>query len=166
MSAITEWAGRVLETDEDILVPVKKLWNEYTAQVPGTTLAEFTRELENDARFEFFAGTNREKEMREMGLSEEEMREEEAEMEAAGFFHGPRVKLKRRAITPDHIAAMIKKHTDRMMSALWAAYDVRPEDLDEEGEQELLDIIARAKELQLKAQEATQPSKDENKKSE
>lgn len=166
MSALTDWAGHVLETDEAIVVPVKKLWTEYIARNPGIALAEFTRELEDNARFEFFAGTNREKEMREMGLSEAEMREEEAEMEAAGFFHGPRVKLKSRVITPDHISAMIKQHTDRMMSALWAAYDVRPEELDEQGEQELLDIIVRAKELQLKAQEAIQPTQDENKKSE
>ncbi len=154
MSALTEWAASLLETDEEILVPVKKLWKEYS-QMSQVSLDEFTHALEGDARFEFFEGTDHTKGFEDW--SEEELAEYEEEMEAEGFFSGPRVKLKSREITPDHIAKMIKKHTDRMMSALWAAYDIRPEDLDEQSEQELLDMIVRAKEFQLKAQDAIKP---------
>jgi len=62
-----------------------------------------------------------------------------------------------REITAEHIAKMLKKHTDNMMNALWSAYDVRPEDLDEEEDAMLLDLIARAKELQLETQEILPP---------
>ncbi len=162
MSALTDWAATVLETDEDILVPVKKIWKEYSANTSGVSLDEFTRALEQDERLEFMEGTDHKESFEEW--SEEELADYEKDMEAEGFFGGPRVKLKSREITPDHIAKMIKKHTDRMMSALWAAYDIRPEDLDEKSEQELLDIIVRAKEFQLKAQEAIKPGDEQEEK--
>lgn len=161
MSTLTDWAATILQTDEDILVPVKKLWKDYSAQDAGVSLEAFKRALEKDARFEFMRGIDHKRGSEDW--DEEEGAEDEEEMEAAGFFNGPRVKLKSREITPDHIANMIKRHTDRMMGALWAAYDIRPEDLDEQSEQELLDLIVRAKEFQLKAQEAIKPESDEKK---
>lgn len=161
MSKTADWAEGVLATDEDILVPVKKLWKEYSAENPGVSLGEFTGALEQDARFEFTEGIDHEEGLE--NLSEEEQNEYEGDMESEGFFGGPRVKLESREITPDHIAKMIKKHTGRMMGALWAAYDIRPEDLDERSEQELLDIIVQAKNFQLKAQEAIKPDEDSRK---
>ena len=164
MSALTDWASDLLETDEEILVPVKKLWSAYTAAGSRVSLAEFTRELEDDARLEFMEGTDHKEGFEDW--SAEELAEYEADMEAHGIFSGPRVKLKSRAITPEHIAKMIKKHTDRMMENLWKAYDVRPEDLGEDADQELLDLVASAKEFKLKAEEFIQPDADEEKKSE
>jgi len=128
MSALTDWAATILETHEDILVPVKKLWVEYCAQTPGVSLDEFTRALEAEERFEFMGGTDPRKGLEE--LTEEEIAEHIAEMESLGFYGGPRVKMAHREITAEHIAKMLKKHTDNMMNALWSAYDVRPEDLD------------------------------------
>jgi hypothetical protein len=159
MSALTDWAASVLETDEEILAPVKKLWIEYSVHTPGALLEEFTRALEADERFEFMEGTNPTE-----GLGnwmEVEITGQIAEMESLGFFGGPRVKLKNREITRDHVATMIKKHTDNMLSAVWSAYDARPEDLDEEEDAELLDLIARAKELQLKLQEILPPPEED-----
>ncbi len=150
MSNISDWAATILETDEDILVPVKKLWKEYTTQDASVSFDDFTRVLEHDERFEFMEEIGHDE---ELGMSKQELAEDEQDMEAEGFFNGPRVKLKTRDLTSDHIAKMIKKHTDRMMGALWAAYDIRPEDLDTKSEQELLDIIVQAKNFQLKAQE-------------
>jgi hypothetical protein len=151
MHAVIEWATSVLETDEEILVPVKKLWVQYTAQNPGISLDDFTRALESDARFEFMEGTDPTEGLEDW--TEEERAEHIAEMEALGFFGGPRVKLASREITREHVARMIAKHTNNMLNALWSAYDVRPEDLDPEQDAELLDLIARAKELQLNLQE-------------
>ncbi|MDE3090898.1 MAG: hypothetical protein KGJ80_16095 [Chloroflexota bacterium] len=159
MSSLTDWAASVLETDEEILVPVKGLWNKYARRAPTTSLEEFSRALEQDARFEFIQGTDP-----TTGLddwTEEEVANHVAEMEALGFFGGPRVKMKNREITHDHVAKMLKKHTDQMLSALWSAYDVRPEDLPEDAQKELLDLIAQAKELQLDVQEAI-PVKEED----
>lgn len=159
MSALTDWAASVLETDEEILVPVKKLWKEY-AQISQVSLDEFTRALEGDARFEFMGGVDHRRDLED--LAEEELGEHIEEMEALGYFSGPRVKMKDREITPEHIAKMLKKHTDRMMESLWAAFDVRPEDLPKGGDEELLDLIARAKELQLKVQEVLPPPPGED----
>lgn len=151
MNTLTDWAAGILETDEEILVPVKKLWVQYTARNPGISLDDFTRALEADPRFEFMEGTDLEEGLEDW--TEEERAEHIAEMEALGFFGGPRVKLVSREITREHVARMIAKHTDNMLNALWSAYDVRPEDLDPEEDAELLDLIARAKELQLNLRE-------------
>ena len=159
MSALTDWAASVLEVDEDILAPVKKLWAEYSARAPNVSLDDFSRALEQDARFEFLEGTDPTEHLD--GWTEEEKADHVAEMESLGFYGGPRVKMKDREITRDHIAKMLKKHTDNMMSALWSAFDVRPEDLPEEAQQELLDLIAQAKELQLDVQEALPTEEEE-----
>ncbi len=158
MNPMIEWAIPILETHEDILVPVKKLWTMYVAERPGVTLEEFTYALEQDERFEFMEGTDP---TDGLDLPPDEMAEHIAEMEALGFFGGPRVKLREREITAEHIAKMLKKHTDNMMKALWGAFDVRPEDFDREQDAELLDLIARAKELQLKIEELLPPPEDD-----
>ncbi len=161
MTGLTDWAAAILETDEDILVPVKKLWTQYRAKTPGVSLDEFTRALTQDARFEFMDGVHPTERWAE---SPEDASSDEREgMEASGFFSGPRVKMKDREITRDHVAKMVKKHTDNMLSALWSAFDVRPEDLPEEAQQELLDLIAQAKELQLDLEESLEPPEEESK---
>jgi hypothetical protein len=158
MSGLTDWAAGILETDEEILVPVKKLWVQSPARARGVSLDDFTRALEEDARFEFMGGTDPSEDLQDW--TEEEIADHLAEMESLGFFHGPRVKLKSRELTRDHMARMIAKHTDNMLSALWSAYDVRPEDLDPEQDAELLELIARAKELQLHLREILPPPEE------
>lgn len=162
MNHLTDWTAGILETDEEILVPVKKLWVEYTKHNPGISLDEFTHTLQADARFEFMKGTNLAEGLEEW--TEEERAEHVAEMEALGFFGGPRVKLVSREITREHVARMIAKHTNNMLNALWSAYDMRPADLDPEADAELLDLIARAKELQLNLREILELSKDPDQK--
>lgn len=159
MNEIIEWAIPILETDEEILVPIKKLWTRYVAEHSRVTLEEFTHALEQDERFEFMEGTDPTEGLEDW--TEEEKADHIAEMEALGFFGGPRVKLKHREITAEHIAKMLKKHTDNMMKALWGAFDVRPDEFDQEQDAELLDLIARAKELQLKIEELLPPSEDD-----
>lgn len=159
MSELTDWVASVLEVDEDILVPVKKLWAEYSSRTPNVSLDDFSHALEQDPRFEFLAGTDPTRGLEDW--TEEEIADHVAEMESLGFFGGPRVKMKEREITREHIAKMLKKHTDQMLSALWSAYDVRPEDLPEDAQQELLDLIAQAKELQLDVQDAL-PAEEED----
>jgi hypothetical protein len=159
MRADTDWAAGILETDEEILVPIKKLWIQSPARARGVSLDDFTCTLERDARFEFWDGTDPTKNMTDW--SEKEIAEHTADMESLGLFSGPRVKLKSRELTRDHMARMIAKHTHNMLNALWSAYDVRPEDLDPEQDAELLDLIARAKELQLNLREILPPPEED-----
>ncbi len=40
---LTEWVRAYLEQDEDIIVPIKKMWNEWSAAPRVLLLVEFTR---------------------------------------------------------------------------------------------------------------------------
>jgi hypothetical protein len=144
-SDLIEWVRAYLERDEDIIVPVKKMWNEWHAAHGAPLLAEFTRIVLSDDRIEEMPGVDHTDHME--GMSPEEVEEEERDMEANGFFSGPRVKLKVREITLDHIAKMLKKHNDRMERALQQARAVMPEDASEADEGNLIDAIALARKL-------------------
>jgi hypothetical protein len=74
-------------------------------------------------------------------------------MEANGFYSGPRVKLKSREITLEHIARMIKKHNDRMEDSLRQARATLPDDLSEEDEGRLIDVMEKVKDLRRRLRE-------------
>ncbi len=157
MLSLTDWAATILESHEDIIVPVKKLWVEYCKKASGVSLEDFTRILRDDARFEFMPDVNPRAARESVDAGESP--ESAGEMEEIGFFAGPRVKLRSRAITPAHIELMLKKHTDRMIASLWSAYDVRPADMSDAEEGDLMELIARAKELQLEIEDALREAK-------
>jgi len=81
------------------------------------------------------------------GMDPGEKEEYERDMEAHGFYSGPRVKLKSRQITREHIARMLKKHNDRMEWALQQARAAMPEEASEAEEGKLIDVIMRARKL-------------------
>jgi hypothetical protein len=68
-------------------------------------------------------------------------------MEAKGYFSGPRVKLKSRVVTMEHIAKMIKMHNDRMEAALQGARESLPEDVNEHDEGKLIEAQVLAQKL-------------------
>lgn len=155
-----DWVGEVLESDPEIIVPVRRLWNEWRAAHGETAYDEFEAAVLADPRVQLMSGVDQTE-----GMEFESDEEREAwilEMEAAGFYHGPRVKLVERELTAEHIAAQLKKHTDNMLKNLWAAYDIRPEDLSPEQEQQLLDLIAAAKELQMNVEQELGDASAEN----
>ncbi len=144
-SELTQWLRAYLERDEDIIVPVKKMWNEWYAAQGTPLLAEFTRLVLSDDLVEEMPGVDHTEDME--GMSPEEMAEYERDMEAHGFYSGPRVKLKSREITREHIARMLKKHNDRMEWALQQARAAMPEDASEAEEGTLIDVIQRARQF-------------------
>ncbi len=144
-SELLDWAYTYLEQDEDIVVPIKKMWNEWRATHPEPSLERFTGLLLTDERFEEMEGVDHTE-----GLewdSPEELDEYVRDMEEVGFFSGPRLKLRSREITLEHIANMIKKHNDRMEWALRQAREVMPDDLSEAEEGQLIEIMARVEEF-------------------
>ncbi len=146
-----DWVCDFLERDAEVVVPVRRLWNEYRAQHPEAAYDEFEAAVLADPRVQLMRGVDQ---TEDMDFETAQERDEFiAEMEEQGFYHGPRVKLAARELTADHIAAQLKKHTDNMLKNLWAAYDVRPEDLTPEQEQQMLDLIAAARDLQMRVQE-------------
>ena len=144
-SELIQWVRAYLKRDEDIIVPIKRMWNEwYTAR--GTPLlAEYTRIVLSDDRIEEMPGVDHTGDME--GMDSEEKEEYERDMEAHGFYSGPRVKLKSRQITREHIARMLKKHNDRMEWALQQARAAMPEEASEAEEGKLIDVIMRARKL-------------------
>ncbi|HWP82686.1 MAG TPA: hypothetical protein VNN76_08530 [Bacteroidota bacterium] len=150
-------AERILAMDKDVIVPVKKVWQEVVKQGKGQgfevpSLADFETMLEADPRFEFMP-SQRELFEEEDGLSEEERAEEEAEMERLGFYSGDRIKLKRVELTPELLGGIIRRKVDRTMEALTKAWEMRPQD-DKDTEDQLLDILARTQKLQREVKEA------------
>ena len=159
-SELIQWVRAYLEQDEDIIVPVKKMWNEWYAAQGTPSLAEFTRIVLSDDRIEEMRGVDHTRHME--GMSPEEREEYEQDMEARGFYSGPRVKLKSRQITPEHIAKMLKKHNDRMEAALRQARAVLPEDAREADEGNLIDVILLARKLRRDLRAAgLEPPEDE-----
>ncbi|RMD60729.1 hypothetical protein D6833_09235 [Candidatus Parcubacteria bacterium] len=142
---LLNWVHDYLERDEDIVVPIKKMWNEWVAMHGAPSLEEFTALVLSDERFEEMPGVDYEEDPE--WLTPEERIAYEQNMEEMGFFSGPRVKLKRREITLEHIARMIKKHNDRAEKALQAAREAMPEDLSEEEEELLIEAIEKLRRL-------------------
>lgn len=142
---LIEWVRAYLERDEDIIVPVKKLWAECCAARGAPSLAEFTRIVLSDDRIEEMPGVDHAEHMEEM--DPEDMAEYERDMEENGFFSGPRVKLRSRQITLEHLARMLKKHNDRLEWALRQARAAMPEDISEADEGRLIDATQLARKL-------------------
>jgi len=159
-SELVQWVRAYLERDEDIIVPIKKMWNEWHAAQGTPMLAEFTRLVLSDESVEQMPGVDHTEEME--GMSPEELDECERDMEENGFYSGPRVKLRSREITLEHIARMLKKHNDRMEWALQQARAVMPEDASEAEEGTLIDVIQRARQLRRDLRAAgLEPPEDE-----
>ncbi len=134
----------MLEGAEDFYVPVKKIWKELSFQ--GYDLPqynEFLDYLKKDKRFEI----RRFKEV-------ESEDENEEEMEKAGFYSGPRAKLRKRKITKEDMKRITLEHTQRVVGNLIKAYEVKPEDFPEDSEDQLIELMKRAKQLKEKIEEA------------
>ena len=140
----------ILETEPDFFVPVKKLW----LMLQGESLAldveleDFHHTLTGDERFESTSGVDY-KEGFEGDLEYAE--EMEREMEALGFYSGPRVKLASREMTAEDVFVAMSRSLARMNESLQGAWETRP-DGDQEIENQLLDILAAGQKLEREIQ--------------
>ena len=159
-SELIQWARGYLARDEDIVVPVKRMLNEWFATRGTPALEEFTRIVLSDEKTEEMPGVDHGEGME--GMDPEEKEEYTRDMEEHGFYSGPRAKLKSRKITREHIAKMLKKHNDRMEWALQQARAAMPKDASEADEGTLIDVIERARQLRRHLRKAgLEPSEDE-----
>nr|HID14389.1 hypothetical protein [Anaerolineae bacterium] len=150
----------ILETDPDFFVPVKKLW----LMLQGEGLAldldleTFHAQLEADDRFEFTEGVDHTEGFEDDPEFAAEM---EREMEALGFYSGPRVKLASREMTAEDVFAAMARSLARMNEALQGAWETRPED-DPETEDMLLDILAAGQKLEREVKELIEQQKEKD----
>lgn len=143
-------AERILASDRDVIVPVKKIWSEVGKQgrkqgfeIPS--LADFTALLEGDLRFEFIPSVDENGDPPDMSSRDDTPQEEE--LENLGFYAGDRVKLRSVELTPEVIGSLIRRKVDMTMNALTRAWERRPEG-DQETEDQLLEILAKTQKLQ------------------
>ncbi|MDY6876256.1 MAG: hypothetical protein SWK90_08665 [Chloroflexota bacterium] len=141
----------ILETDPNFYVPVKKLWLTCQGERLGLNLEldDFHQILIDDERFEFTPGMEHQAEFEN---DPEFAKEMEREMEALGFYSGPRVKLTSREMTAEDVFAAMSRSLTRMNQALQGAWETRPED-DQETEDQLLDILAAGQKLERQVRE-------------
>jgi hypothetical protein len=141
----------ILENDPDFYVPVKKLWLMLQGQglALDVELEDFYRQLTDDERFEFTPGVDQHEGFEDDPDFAEEM---EREMEALGFYSGPRVKLVSREMTADVVFDAMAHSLTRMNEALQGAWETRPEG-DPELEGQLLDILAAGQKLEREVHE-------------
>ncbi len=148
---LIEYVIQRLEEDEEIIVPIKILWNEWVTHHGGPPLDEFTKIVLSDERIEEMGGVDHNEGLEWM--TPEELAEHEREMEEVGFYSGPRAKLISREISLEHIVKMITKHNDNMEKALQQARQAMPEDINDQEEGALIDIIFEAKKMRRKLRE-------------
>ncbi len=151
----------ILEIAPDFYVPVKKLWLMCQGEGLGLDLEldDLHRMLIDDERFEFTPGVDHTEGFEDDPEFAAEM---EREMEALGFYSGPRVKLVSREMEAEDIFAAMAHSLARMNEALQGAWETRPED-DQETEDQILDILAAGQKLEQGIQELVerQEKKDE-----
>ncbi|MBC7226695.1 MAG: hypothetical protein H5T61_05625 [Thermoflexales bacterium] len=147
----------ILETDPDFYVPVKKLWLMLQAErLPmDLELEEFRAWLEADDRFEIEDLDD------SLPGDPEEVAEIERDLEALGFFGGPRVKLASREMTAEDIMNGLLRSLQRMNEALRGAWETRPEG-DRETEEQLLDALALGQEMEEEIRQMLEERRWEN----
>jgi hypothetical protein len=154
-------AERILASDKDVIIPVKKIWESVDKQgkkqgfeIP--TLPDFTALLEGDARFEFMPSLDENGDP--MDGSQREESDQQEELETLGFYSGDRVKLRRVELTPETLGGLIRRKVDMTMVALTKAWERRPEG-DQDAEDQLLDMLAKTQKLQREVKNTFSPER-------
>ena len=123
----------LLESESDFLVAVKKVWHEVQDEIE---LDELIGLLKKDKRFKVYESKN-----------EPWEGDNEAEMEKLGYYLGPRVMLVSRTPTKEEMAKSLADKMQKMANNLQKAYDAKPDDLEDNEEEQLLEAMKKAKEL-------------------
>lgn len=145
---LLDLAEQILAADENVIVPVKKLWWRLQEEnpTPVPPLDEFTALLRADERFEFMLEEqDTDQDDLYSGWTPEQIAAEEQIMEELGFFRGPRVKLARVELTRDLVMLMLTRHLENLTEALKGAWETRPE--GEEIEDQLGEIWEKTMQL-------------------
>jgi len=131
----------ILGLAEDFYVPIKKIWDEFGSQSGLLTYEDLITFFKKNRKFE---------------IMEPEVTKEDdnPDMEEDGFYSGPRVKLRSRKITKEDMQRITLRHAQNVVDNLVKAYEVKPEDLPPDKEDELIELMKRAKQLKETISEA------------
>ena len=132
-------AEKILDDEKDFIVPIKKIWLKLSLMGKADRLSfeEFSYMLQQDERFEVFDDTESD--------TEKLLGNNMDDLEELGYYFGPRVMLKSRRPSRKEIGQILIKKTEQIFENLKKAWDLRPE--DEEEEDQLLQALASTQKL-------------------
>lgn len=133
-------AEEILVDEKDFIVPIKKIWLKLSLLGKAETLSfeEFSYMLQNDRRFEVFDDLD--------STNETLFGNNKDDWEELGYYFGPRVMLKTRKPSRQEIGQILINKTEQIFDNLKKAWDLRPQD-DEEEEDQLLQALASTQKL-------------------
>ena len=110
-SEMLDWVYKCLLDDEDVIVPLKQLWSRRYGLAGEPSFQRFARAVLGDSRFE-----------------EVYSLEYDPQLEALGYFTGPRVKLRSRDLTARCVFRILRRHNERIVQVLLRAMEVLAEE--------------------------------------
>jgi len=128
---VLDWVARCLEEDEDVIVPLRKIWAWRYNRAGELHFQRFAQAVLNDARFEVVYAVNC-----------------DIDMESLGCFSGPRVKLRNRLLTAQSVLSLARKQNERVVAVLIGALEALRSDPDNSQNRELEDAITMLQDLQ------------------
>ena len=133
-----------LKNEKEFLIPIRKIWlNVLTVEERfKISFDKLVSRLETDDRFRVFKSSINEDIY--SNLSSNEVAYLKKELEAKGFYSGPRVWLKERTPTKEEIFNTLIDKSQASIDALVQAWDYRNKD----SEDQLLDLMREMKKLQ------------------
>jgi len=101
-----DWVAEALQEDEEVIVPLKKIWGRRYGRAGEIPFNEFTEAVLKDERFE-----------------QVYCLDYDAGFEVFGCISGPRVRLRSRPITPHSVLRVVRKHNERIVRVLLHALE-------------------------------------------
>jgi len=132
---------------ESFIIPIKQIHEHLTENNKNDNFSvdTLTQMMEQDERFQVYEGPEVESRKAMEPLIPEH------EMEALGFYRGPRAMLNGRVPSRKDVVSFLLKKADQTFETLKRAWDVRPEE-NEVIEDQLLKALAKAQRLQRELQ--------------
>jgi len=129
-SAMLDWVFERLRSDDQVIMPLKALWKEWHTGAGGPSYNRFVAVVLHDRRFEQVYSIDH-----------------DPQLETCGYFTGPRIKLRSREITEECLLKLIRSHNERIVEALFLAWEVFRNDPDSKSHGELRNAIQMLAEL-------------------
>ena len=136
---LLNYTKKVLDEEKDFIVPIKKVWLKLSllGKADQLSFEEFSHILHQDERFEVFDESD--------SGADDILAENKDDLEELGYYFGPRVMLKSRRPSRKEIGNILINKTEQIFDNLKKAWDMRPE--DEEEEDQLLRALASTQKL-------------------
>ena len=131
----------ILFDENDFMIPIKKLWLKLSLLGNAATVSyeEFSFILQQDDRFEVFTD-------KDDIPTNQFCESNKNDWEELGYYFGPRVMLKSRKPSRQKIGEILIHKTEQIFDNLKKAWDIRPQD-DEDEEDQLLQALASTQKL-------------------